>query len=411
MTSQLLSSTLTEPIVKSVRVTPVFKRNHQAREPYVINIGGARSSKSHSIAQLLIKKFSNERNKKILITRKTGPALFLTAYSLVVKLLQEYGIYRDCIHNKSHNVIIHKYSGSMFVFSSIDDPEKIKSTEWNYVWLEEASEYTWDDFLIIKTRMSGATVPEEPNQIFMSLNPTEEQGWINQKMILSGGFAKKINLIRSTYKDNPHLSKEYVEELKSLKDQDMDAYRIYALGEYGALTNIIYRPYEIEKKMPTSFDEVIYGLDFGYNNPSALMRIVLKDNEPHLEQKLYQTHLTNQELIETCKQVMPKDELEANLYADCAEPDRIEEFSRAGFNIYPADKEVKTGLDFCKRFKFYSLASNSDCNKERASYKWKTDRNGNVLDEPVKFMDHCMDAKRYALYTHYKEAGVAVTFS
>ncbi len=38
--------------------------------------------------------------------------------------------------------------------------------------------------------------------------------------------------------------------------------------------------------------------------------------------------------------------------------------------------------------------------QELRGYKWREDKNGNKLDEPVKFRDHLMDAMRYALYTH-----------
>jgi phage terminase large subunit len=37
------------------------------------------------------------------------------------------------------------------------------------------------------------------------------------------------------------------------------------------------------------------------------------------------------------------------------------------------------------------------------SYKWKEDKNGLILDEPVKFKDHLMDAMRYAIYTFGKD--------
>jgi phage terminase large subunit len=38
---------------------------------------------------------------------------------------------------------------------------------------------------------------------------------------------------------------------------------------------------------------------------------------------------------------------------------------------------------------------------EIKNYKWKTDADGNTLDEPVKFRDHLMDSMRYAIYTKY----------
>ena len=93
------------------------------------------------------------------------------------------------------------------------------------------------------------------------------------------------------------------------------------------------------------------------------------------------------------------------MYADSAEPARIEEIGGAGFDVHPADKSVKDGILYCKRLKFYTTAESVHLNEEKRTYKWKSDRNGNILDEPVKFKDHLMDAKRYALYTHQKVYG------
>lgn len=389
--------------MRKVEVSNVYERNYNSTAKFLVNKGGSRSTKSWSIAQLLIQRFWNEKGKQILVTRKTGPALHLTAYKLVVDLLKDYGYYGFLQHDRTYNTIINPFNGSMFAFLSIDDPEKIKSTEWNYIWLEEATEFTWDDFIICQTRLSGPTAPGQTNQIILSFNPTDEHAWIEQRLVQSPAFKGKVEIIHSTYNDNPFLSAEYIEILESLKDQDPSAYQIFALGEYGLLTDVIYAPYSLLNEFPEKFDETFYGLDFGFNNPSALLQIGVKDKLNHyLEQKIYQTHLTNQQLIDTLKIVIPKEKRSCPIYADCAEPARIEEIKRAGFNIHPSDKEVKVGIDFCKRFKFFTLASNVDLNKERTSYKWRQDKNGNVLEEPVKFLDHLMDAKRYAVYTHHK---------
>lgn len=274
--------------------------------------------------------------------------------------------------------------------------------------MEEASEFDWTDFSVVRTRMSGATTPEEPNQIFLSLNPSEEQGWINQKLILDPAFSSDVQVIRSSYLDNPFLGDDYIKILLALKEQDPVAYQIFTLGEWGTLTNVIYAPFIVEDEYPDTFDEVVYGLDFGFNNPSALDRLGLKDKvDVYHDEKLYETGLTNSALIARCEEVIPADERSCPIYCDAAEPDRIAEFERAGFNVFPADKSVKDGIDFCKRLRHHTKASNVNLNKERGAYKWKTDRNGNVLDEPVKFMDHLMDSDRYALYTHHKERATA----
>lgn len=389
--------------MRRVEVTNVFERNFNSRAKYIVNRGGARSTKSWSIAQLLILRFWNVPNRKILVTRKTGPALHLTALKLIIKLLQDYGYYGFCKHDKTYNTITNPFNGAEFQFLSIDDPEKIKSMDYNDIWMEEATEFTWDDFIVCQTRLSAKTTTDQPNQLILSFNPTDQYGWIEQKLVGGQSFVGKVDVIHSTYKDNPFLDDEYIQILEDLKSQDVNAYQVFALGEYGILTEVIYSPYTVLNSFPETFDEVIYGLDFGFNNPTALIKIGIKDKlEYYLDQKLYQTHLTNQQLIQKLQEIIPAGRRSDPIYADCAEPARIEEIKKAGFNIHPSDKEVKVGIDFSKRFKYFTLASNVDLNKERSNYKWRTDKNGNVLEEPVKFLDHLMDAKRYSVYTHNK---------
>lgn len=384
---------------REIETTEIYDKNKNAKKRCVINIGGARSSKSYSIAQLFVEKLLTETNKKFLVTRKTMPALRLTAYKLIIDLLEDYGIYLHCEHNKSNNTI--KINGNFMLFVSIDDPEKIKSSEWNYIWMEEASEFTWKDYIILFTRLSGKTMKKEPNRMYISINPDDELGWINQKLIL--GKSKDVLTIYSSYKDNPFLSKEYIKILEGLEAEDPNYWRIYGLGKWGVLKNIIYSPYEVSEVYPEIFDEVIYGLDFGFNNPSALIEIGIKDIEFWLTEKIYTQHLTNQQLIKELKKQIPKEHRRRVIYADSAEPARIEAIFQEGFNIQASDKSVKDGIDFCRDKKFYTKAANVNINKERRSYKYKEDKNGNILDNPVDFCNHAMDAKRYAIYTHLKD--------
>ena len=391
-------------------VTNVYIRNRRAKARYLVNVGGARSSKSHSIAQIFIERLVGCPGRKMLITRKTFPALRLTAYQLIVDLLQEYGLYDQLEHDRVGHVIGNPANGARIVFLSCDDPNKIKSTEWNDIWMEEANEFDWSDFEVFNTRLSAKPHPDFPNQIFVSLNPDDEQGWPNQRLLLDPAWRVKAAFIPSSYKDNPFLDKEYIGLLEDLEKQDPSAWQIYGLGKWGKLTHIIYSPYHVLDKFPDAFDEVIYGVDFGYNVQSALLEIGIKDGtNVYLRELVYETHLTNPELIDKAKALIPQARRRAPFYADAAEPDRIQEFYKAGFTgIKPADKSdgsVKMGIDFCKRLKFHTLTTNINLNKERASYKWRVDKNGNVMDEPVKFNDHAMDAKRYPLWTHHKGRG------
>ncbi len=379
---------------RQVAVTSIFDRNARATAPIIVNVGGARSSKSYSIIQLLVQKFISEDHKEILIARKTLPSLRITAYKTFIQLLEDYGFYPRCIHNKTNLTI--KYRNSTVYFLSIDDPEKIKSTEFNYAFLEEANEFTYKDFMILKMRMSAPTPATQPNRIFIALNPSEEFSWINQKLVHWDG----VQVIKSTYHDNPFLSTEYTNSLEDLKEIDPELYKIYALGEYAALSNIIYRNYQIDQVFPDAFSDAFFGLDFGFNHPTALVHIQTKGDELYLEEKIYQTHLTNRDLIDLMNELrIPK---KVPIYADNAEPARIEEIYKAGYNVHPAEKSVADGIDQVKRFKLHIHKDSANLVKEFKTYKWREDKNGNILDEPVKFADDGMDATRYGIYTHLR---------
>lgn len=320
----------------------------------------------------------------------------ISTYKLMTDLMLKYNIYNPSNHNKSGRTYVHK--NNFMHFTGLDDPQKIKSTEWNYIWMEEANEFTWDDFITLKTRMSAKSGDGKPNQMFLSLNPCDEQNWVNQRLVHK---ADKVKVFRSNYLNNPFLSDNYISSLLALKDEDETYYKIYTLGEWAVPKNLIYGNWEINDPEYSGLnpDETIYGLDFGFNNPTALIQINYYDGNIYLKQMIYETKLTNEKLIERMNELIgnKKD----YIYADCAEPQRIEEILRAGYNIYPADKSVNNGIDFLKRQKLFIHSNSTDLIGELKKYKWKEDKNGKILDEPVKFMDHAVDAVRYGIYSHH----------
>lgn len=389
-----------------IKVSKVFRKTIKSQSKIVLNIGGARSGKSYAMAQLLIMKALNYPNLNIGIARKTMPALKMTARRLVLDLLSKYGLYQTSAFNKTENY--YQLNKSRLQFFSLDDPEKIKSSEFNYLWLEEATEFTYQDYLVLLTRLSAPCPEELKNQMFLTLNPTDINCWIAKYLLNQ----KEVCVIKSTYKDNKFLSQDYIETLLSLKDYDRQAYKIFALGEWGSSETLIYTNWKMAQNPPDSYDEIFWGLDFGFNNPTALVKIYVKDKIYFIEEKLYKTHLTNTLLIEELKTLIPENQREQTIYADSAEPDRIAEIFAAGFNIQGALKNVLDGIMFVKSCPLNIIKESPNLTKEIQSYSWKTTLNGQITEEPVKFNDHALDALRYALYTHKtgQEKSVQISF-
>ncbi len=361
--------------------------------------GGAGSGKSYNVALYLILLALTEDDKEFLVVRKTGPSLRLSCYKLIVDLLRANGIPFE--ENRSDRVIV--VSSSRFWFRPADDVSKLKSSEFNYIWIEEANELTYDDYLMLRLRLrrkgGSFTNPQLSfrktiNRMFLTFNPVNVFSWLKTEILDKRN--ENIGVLRVNYKDNPFLSNEYVKTLVRLKNQNEDLYKIYALGEWATPSDLIYTNWEVidESEYPFEDDNRVYGLDFGYNNPTALVEVIFGDDAYYIREVLYCSALTNNDLINELKRLLEPGSV---IYADSAEPARIEEINRAGFLCLPAKKDVKFGIDMVKRKKLRICAGSVNLLKEISAYSYLKTKDGIITDEPVKFNDHAMDAMRYAI--------------
>jgi phage terminase large subunit len=165
---------------KEVLYTELFEITRDCKSKVIVHVGGAGSSKSHSIAQLIISKLVSEENKVFGVCRKTFPALRMTAMGLILDLLKEYGIYKESNHNKTANT--YRVGSNVIYFFSVDEVDKIKSTNFSYIWMEEANEFTYEDFVVLKLRLRAPLKEGELNQMYLSLNPSDATGWIPERL-------------------------------------------------------------------------------------------------------------------------------------------------------------------------------------------------------------------------------------
>ena len=377
------------PEIVVQRIEKFSKFLEKRKKKFKVVYGGRHSGKSFALAQLFIRRLYEDDNTRMLVLRKTLPSLKISAYRLIIDLLQQYQL--PYVLNKSVPMTI-KYANNEILFGSLDDPEKYKSYEGNYLWIEEATELTYDEFLKISLVMSRKN-EFYINQIFMTFNPIDCQHWAITNFV--NAQRDDMQVLHSTYKDNPFLAVDHIKQLEDLINQDDSLYRIYVLGECGTIKNKIYAKYNIDK-YPEKTENIRYGLDFGYNNPTALLEVGFKQEQCYEKELLYQTHLTNQELIELLKQLITNKR--APIYADPAEPARIVAIKQAGFNVLPANNSVNDGIDYVKSCHPVIDQDSPNLIMEKKDYKWQ-EKSGIVLDKPVKFRDHLMACERYALYT------------
>lgn len=370
-----------------IKSTVIFEKNYEAlNDPairFVINEGGSRSSKTYSLCQLVIIYCLQNNNKVVSIIRKTFPALRATVLRDFIEILKELNIYSVEDHNKSEHIYTFS-NGSIVEFFSVDDEQKIRGRKRDIAWCNEANELYFDDFTQLNMRTE--------TKLIFDYNPSESSSWLYELP------TEESILIKSTYKDNPFLPQSIRSQIEDLKRTDEALYQIYALGKKAISKSNIYSNWTFVPHRPARFVNYVYGLDFGYNHPSALMRVYWCDNDIYIEPVIYESYLTTPMLIDKMQSFNV--EKTVTIVADYARPEIIAELNNAGYDVQNANKVVKKGIDNIKTFGVF-CQDDKAIRKEYENYKWK--KVGDMItDEPVKMWDDAMDAIRYAT-THIRQ--------
>ena len=143
----------------------------------------------------------------------------------------------------------------------------------------------------------------------------------------------------------------------------------------------------------------IYGNDFGYNDPNALIhcKIDTKNRILYLDEVIYKTGLTPDKLRAemTAKGLNRRTEI----IADSAAKGQIIDL-RKYFNIKPCSKgklSIQYGIEKVSDFTIYITRHSLGTITELETYRWKEDADGNPTSEPIDDYNHAMDAIRYAV--------------
>lgn len=382
---------------------------------FLVLMGGRDSGKSWFASQKLILRAFRDRSARIAIVRKVARSLRQSVFKRVQDQLAMWGMLEFVKINLS-DMTIRFPTGSEFIFWGLDDPAKKKSMEGiTSAWMEEATEFSERDFaevdIIVRGQQATPTDPSASptyHQVILSLNPISAMHWIKKRF-----FDKpdaRTTTDKSTYRDNDFCPEHVEVQMNDLRERNPSLARVWADAEWGILEGLIYRPPIILERWPDHFEDQIYGLDFGFNNPTALVDIGTRDfnrktrkGDVYLREVIYESDLTTPRLAERMRSlsVDPK----RKMYCDSSEPDRIEELRKHGFNAVPASKgpgSVKAGIDYCQSLTLYSEASDVNLNGEFQTYSWEVDKDGTKTDTPVKFSDHLMDAFRMGVFSHFK---------
>lgn len=360
--------------------------------------GGAGSGKSWHVAQKLIRRCVEEPGHRFLVIRKVYRTCRVSTYQLFKEVVRFYDIPDVKFLDGALTIRI---GASEIIHAGVDDVEKLKSIAGiTGIWIEEATELEAGDFEQIDLRLRGIT--HAYKQVAVTFNPISHLHWLKRFFFDQPGN-KNPFIVHTTYKDNPYAGEEYEAVLEGLEDEQRR--KVYLEGLWGQLLEqIIYTNWSTVPVVHES-DDVLFGLDFGYNVPTALVELHRREKTIGVRELLYQTHLSNAELIEVLKDIIPEDMRSVPMICDI-EPDRIKELKWAGFNAKPAKKSagpliktVNKGIDAVKAYHLEIEEGSENVIGELYDYSWMVDKDGVIEEKPIKVRDHLMDAIRYPVYT------------
>lgn len=385
---------------------PVYYPYLEYTAPTEIFYGGSSSGKSYFLAQrTVIDMLKGGHN--YLIIRKVALTVRKSVFNEITKAISFFKVGSYFNINKS-DLVITCHNGYQIIFSGLDDKEKIKSVTpakgvITDIWYEEATEGDYEDVQQLDKRLRG--VSSVKKRIILSFNPIYQTHWI-YTTYFQGHWNdsstqykdNEVSILKTTYRDNQFLTADDIERLENTKDK---YYRdVYLDGKWGILGKAIFTNWRTEDltEKRKYFDTFQNGLDFGYAADPAAPTHCHYDKKTmtlYILDARYCYGMTNDLLAAEIKNMIGNQIIRC----DCAEPKSIRELRDLEVSAIPCTKgkdSVNFGIQWLQQIQIVIHYELREAINEFTVYKWKEDKDGNVIPEPVDKNNHIIDSIRYA---------------
>lgn len=409
--------------------------------------GGGGSGKSYFLAQRDILEIISKKECNKLIMHKVAASHHNTTFADLISVIQDFdnkyfnnklSKYFKINYSRGGERILFLKTGNEILFAGCKDEnelEKIKGIRAskgpiNHIRFEEFTNANERDYFQLNyVRLRGET--SEAKRFTGSMNPISANSWIKKRFFDNPEegtlffesdntdpkiIQEKINkvILKTTYLDNRFYGEEEKKQLLKFKDIDKYYYDVYVLGNWGTLGNIVFSNYVLlsDEDFPykeEDLENVFTGMDYGYVHASVIERGGFREDHKNKEQsalyvfdELYGKHWTNTDFMNNAKEYFNEN---SSIYAypitaDSAEPDRIEEWNRNGFQVIPAKKgpgSLKYGIDYLCSIPVIYINRDKCPNLARTiqSFKRREDKDGIALDSFVEIDDDPIAALRY----------------
>lgn len=363
----------------------LFTKNYQATAHIIVNQGGTSSGKTYAIMLVLFCIACKNSGKVITIVGQDIPNLKAGALRDALKIRADSPRVAQCIrsYNKSERVFEFR-NGSIMEFKSYDDAQDAKSGKRDYLFINEANGIDWLVYneLALRTR----------EKVYIDYNPNNAF-WVHDHLL----GKPNVQLIISDHRHNPFLDKGMHDKIESLREVDEEQWKVYARGLTGKVTGLVLNNWRLCDAIPVGAKLIAIGLDFGFtNDETGCVEVYKQNGELWINELIYETGLTNPDISERLQSLRISKNI--GIIADSAEPKSIEELRRLGWRITGVRKgadSIKNSIDILKRYQLNITRNSINLRNELGRYKWRTDRSGKTINEPIDRWNHLIDPLRY----------------
>lgn len=384
---------------------------------YQIYFGGSSSGKSFSLAQrTVLDVFKGNRN--YLIVRNVQSTLKRSCLNEITKAISNFKLSEYFQVNKTDMIITCKLNNKQILFCGLDDVEKVKSITpidgvITDIWVEEATETDYKAVKQLDKRLRGKS--KVVKRLTLSFNPILKDHWLYTEYFDIWEDDKQyvekdnVSILKTTYKDNKFLAEDDIKALEN--ESDKYYYEVYTLGNWGVLGAVIFKNWRVEdfSDIESTFDNFRHGIDWGFaDDPFAYV----KSHYDRMRRKLYicdeieAVGLLNREAVPLVSKKANRD----LVICDNASPKDVAEFSDLRINAVSARKgagSIEYGIKFLQGLEIIIHPRCQNFKNEINKYKYKEDKNGNILPIAVDKDNHLIDALRYSLENDMEYGGIS----
>lgn len=413
-----------------------------SRVPELVVSGPAGTGKSRALLEKLHLMMLANPGARGLIVRKVlaslGSTGLVTWREHVIPEAERTGVISYYGGSAQHPAQYRYRNGSTVTLGGMDKPTKIMSSEYDVIYVQEATELNVTDWESLTTRLRNGKITFQ--QLMADCNPDMPTHWLYQRANSGGSL-----MLHSKHEDNPRLYADdgeltvqgasYIDALDRLTGVRKERLRH---GRWVAAEGLIYEGYDpnihIRKiaEPPDSWPRY-WAVDFGYTNPFVLQWWAQDDDgRLHLYRELYQTqglvedHARKALELVTRKDGTWKEPRPRAIICDHDAEDRATLERHLGLGTIAAQKTVSDGIqavqarlrpagDGRPRIYFSPTAlvsrdpelesAKKPCGliEELPGYVWDRAKEGSAAaekapkEEPRKVDDHGCDAMRYVV--------------